>query len=688
MRKYALLREDEDVYFTTTLYDEEESRTAEHATYGQAVYADADTCHPDKFRVPPSAVVETSPGKFHAYWRMDQPLPAATLAELSRLIATAHKADGCDAGWIMSKILRVPGTTNNKNPDQPYTIAEPKYTALVYSADDIRSAYSDIHLSDANVVDVGTEPEDLPDLFDLTERIPEHTWPLYADTPPEGAKWFEYHWRLMGDLFREGFTREEVYVVAKSAKCNKWARDGRPEMLWPQVVKASMELDADVIPEELSSTISDKASGKRAKVSRFELLSEEEHNAVADNPTFIDTYADWCMTRSPQSARKYHETLGFMLLSSVYGSWGYIVPKHGSMKLNLWALILGPTTNTRKSTSTGRFLEVLHAWERRIDDVIDIGGDFTSEGLSSMLLERPDKVSLAHRDEVHGFLLEMEQKSYMAGTKQAMTGLYEGHVSPKWRATDKKRAADIKPEHKEVVFNFLGIGIPDDLSTTLTAKDIASGFLPRFLWCVAEPNPWSPEEEYVDQATDVESLKRKGEDATVTAMIHAFMRGKAKYAGKETPIMLGTEAHARLMKWKIDTAKITRELDMFDLLHPGRERLSYSIWKAAALLSMWKGESEVSELTMLQVLKQSEDWFSDLVRMASAVSDSEFANVATRIEEFIIDGPSNRRTLAALYKKFGRKSVVDEYVDNLVAQGRIKKEVKDGGTNKAVIALV
>ena len=108
IRRYVELRKNEDVYFTTTLYDGEERRTAEHATFGQVVYADADTCHPSKFRLPPSAVVETSPGKYHAYWRMDKVMPAATLAELSRLIATAHRDDGCDAGWIMTKILRVP----------------------------------------------------------------------------------------------------------------------------------------------------------------------------------------------------------------------------------------------------------------------------------------------------------------------------------------------------------------------------------------------------------------------------------------------------------------------------------------------------------------------------------------------------------------------------------------------------
>lgn len=687
IRRYAALRADEDVYFTTTLYDDQERRTAEHATAGQVVYADADTCHPSKFRLPPSAVVETSPGKYHAYWRMTTPQPASVLAELSRLVATAHRADGCDAGWIMTKILRVPGTSNTKDPENVYSIGQPVYSGKEYTEEQIREAYKDIVLTEQTVVDVGTEPENLPDVFEVADRIPEATWSLYANEPPEGASWFEYLWRLKKDLFREGFTREEVYVVAKHAKCNKWARDGRPEMLWPQVVKASLEFDEAAVPEEISSGVADKQTRKRRN-ERYEFLSEEERNAVLDNPSFIDEYADWCMTRSPQSARKYHETMAYVLLSSVLGSWGYIAPTYGRQSLNLWALILGPTTNTRKSTSVHRFTEVLHAWEKRVNDVIDVGGDFTSEGLTTLLGERPDKVTFAHRDEVDGFLQEMMQKSYMAGTKQTMTALYDGRLSPKWRASDKKTAAEAKPDHKEVVFNFVGIGVPEALADVLTAKDIQSGFLPRFLFCVGDARPWSPEDEQVQQAEDPSKLSRKREDPQVSQFIHLFSLAETKWAGgEENFIMLTDEAQARLTKWNIDAARLTRELDMFDLLQPGRERMMHSIWRAAALLSMLNGEDAISELTLLHVIKQAEDWFSDLVRMAAAVSDSEFANIATTIETFIVEGDDQKRSLPEVYKKFGRKSVVDEYLDNLVAQGRIKRVTEEQGTKRYVVAL-
>ena len=184
-------------------------------------------------------------------------------------------------------------------------------------------------------------------------------------------------------------------------------------------------------------------------------------------------------------------------------------------------------------------------------------------------------------------------------------------------------------------------------------------------------------------------FSRSKQDPTVATFMNEFMLGRSKWGGsRENFIMLSDEAADRLTQWSIDAAKLTRELGMFDVLNPGRERMRYSMWRAAALLSMHKGEETVSELTMLHVIKQAEDWFSDLIRMTSMVSDSEFTSVADEIEEFIAMGDDDRRNMTEVYRKFGRKSVVDEYVDNLVAQGRVRKTIDRKTQDKFVQALV
>jgi hypothetical protein len=61
---------------------------------------------------PPSAVVETSPGRHHYYWRLTEPCPPAQAEQLNHRIAYALGAD--KSGWDLTQLLRVPGTPNQK----------------------------------------------------------------------------------------------------------------------------------------------------------------------------------------------------------------------------------------------------------------------------------------------------------------------------------------------------------------------------------------------------------------------------------------------------------------------------------------------------------------------------------------------------------------------------------------------
>ena len=65
----------------------------------------------------PTALVESSPGRFHAYWRLTDPIPPEIAEGLNERITQATGADpsGCD----LSQLLRVPGTVNHKYEDRP-----------------------------------------------------------------------------------------------------------------------------------------------------------------------------------------------------------------------------------------------------------------------------------------------------------------------------------------------------------------------------------------------------------------------------------------------------------------------------------------------------------------------------------------------------------------------------------------
>src|SRR5690606_20299078 len=196
--------------------------------------------------------------------------------------------------------------------------------------------------------------------------------------------------------------------------------------------------------------------GFRQKSIKASFLTDDERALVADQPSFIDEYVAWVKTRT-DAAERYQRSLAYLLLSCVYGNLGYISPQFGRMDLNLWLMILGETTFTRKSTSRSLFLKVLHEFERGTSQQVDIGSDSARQGRTGELRERPTHVRLVRRDESHGWFHESYHKAYMSGSIERMTDLHDGRLMGTLRAG---KDASIKTR-AQVVLNIRGMGIKD-----------------------------------------------------------------------------------------------------------------------------------------------------------------------------------------------------------------------------------
>lgn len=103
--------EGRETYFCAHLLTKRR-RIQEHAAPVLSLWADADgSCLPG--HIPePTAVVETSPGRQHLFWRLDRPLPSREAEILNRRLARAIGAD--PSGWDLGQLLRPPGTRNQK----------------------------------------------------------------------------------------------------------------------------------------------------------------------------------------------------------------------------------------------------------------------------------------------------------------------------------------------------------------------------------------------------------------------------------------------------------------------------------------------------------------------------------------------------------------------------------------------
>jgi len=98
-----------DAYFGVHLFKSATTRTKENAADElTALWIEADEA---LYSIGPTAIVESSPGRFHYYYALTRTLPAADAEELNRRLAADIAGD---SGWGLSKVLRVPGTMNYK----------------------------------------------------------------------------------------------------------------------------------------------------------------------------------------------------------------------------------------------------------------------------------------------------------------------------------------------------------------------------------------------------------------------------------------------------------------------------------------------------------------------------------------------------------------------------------------------
>lgn len=676
IEKYIDIRADEDVYTAVALYSAKERTGNDRDAKSRVVYADADTCHPSNFRLTPSISVQTSEGRWHCFWMLDGEVSAQEAAEASHRIAKAHQSQGCDqSGWIASKILRVPGTTNRKHGKAEQV--EAKYTWEIYSLDKINKAYSDIDVTAVTVRDKEQPP--MLDIVELENRlIGSPAADLYLAIPAASQSWSERLYRLELDLFRDGFTTQEVYTIAWHAKCNKYHPDAagmltqsgvpiprraNPEnVLWQEVLKAEGEyrIETRAVSVDPEPGLTDA----------FKFVTDEERKFIEENPTFIEEFSDWVGTRSPQSAVRYRRSAAYMLLSCVFGDKGYVSPQFGRVPLNMWVMTLGGTSSTKKTTVKDLMMEVLdHFSQMTGDHNIMLANDFSSEALNKNLGPRDGKVSMIVIDELHGFLREILGKGYKSGLKEVLTDLFNGLVRVALRMS--KDSAQMKKAR--TVFNFYGIGTDKQVTKVLTLEDFQSGFMMRPVYAVADPVSVDKEDDRLRLRDEYVAVK----DGRSADFARRFVRIGGKF--NDVEIQFEPDAWERFDQWQDDTFEMVNMLPHFDLVKPGIDRLKVTVLKASALIAMSEERSLVSKADMLHVIAQAELWFTDLLRMINSVSESEFQQQANEIAVYIRSGKGHKRNRANTMRAFSRYRTrqFDEFIDSLVQQGRIK-EVRDG----------
>lgn len=442
-------------------------RKKENTIPQNLVWADLDTCPPEQVEIPPQCVIESSPGHYQAIWKLDRKVDPLVAENYGKRIAYLYSTNGADkTGHDLTQLLRVPGTYNFK-----YTMDDTPIVRLLASVDStVSTSIFDALPQAEGTVDV---PDlDVPMLADLPSvemiiyryqdamnqaGVGSAFARYYSEEPSQD--WSGQLWRMLLICFEIGMTAEEAFVVAKHSKSNKYERDGRPDShLWREVLKAELERKSvEVLLQD------------HRYLAMPALLSEKEESKL--KPTIIDDYKTWA-TSVTDAVPEFHELTCAMVMSALMSTTLRLqTSRPRPIVPNLWGMILGESTLTRKTTAMDMGIDFI----MEIQPELMVASDATVEGLVSSLALRPKMVSIFYRDEVSGLFDAMQKRDYLSGMQETLTKMYD--VPPYMTRRLRKETFAIS----EPIFIFFGGGVPDKMYSLIDESYFASGFMPRFL---------------------------------------------------------------------------------------------------------------------------------------------------------------------------------------------------------------
>jgi RepB DNA-primase from phage plasmid len=109
-----------DSYFAVHLFTKPGTRRAENAAEILALWVDGDGAQVPEEWPQPTAVVESSPGRQHFYWRLTRPIDPQEAARLNKRLC--YGMGGDKGKWGLGTVLRAPGTLNYKR-ERPTVVA-------------------------------------------------------------------------------------------------------------------------------------------------------------------------------------------------------------------------------------------------------------------------------------------------------------------------------------------------------------------------------------------------------------------------------------------------------------------------------------------------------------------------------------------------------------------------------------
>lgn len=196
---------------------------------------------------------------------------------------------------------------------------------------------------------------------------------------------------------------------------------------------------------------------------------------------FVSEYVTYAAERT-DAALEYHELGALILLAmNTPAIRAQLAPYPGGLPTNLYGVIIGESTISRKSTAKALVQEI----QACVDSASLLADQASPEALVEQLARRSRLTSLWAIDEFGDALIKIQSAKYMAGMKGLLLQVYGGGTYRAQRHSKRKGkgSAGAKEEDLDVIeepyLSILGTATPA-LFDRLETGDVLSGLLPRF----------------------------------------------------------------------------------------------------------------------------------------------------------------------------------------------------------------
>lgn len=392
---------------------------------------------------------------------------------------------------------------------------------------------------------------------------------------------------------------------------------------------------------------------------------------------FITKYVEYA-SKCCDASYEFHEAHALSLLSAA--SYGLMLdlPIHpGGLRPNLYFLIVGSSSFTRKSTA----MKIAKELQRRSIPSCIMPADFTPGGLEASLEEMSPGPALLHIDEFKGLFVKMHKQQYMAGIRQMFLTLYDedSHI---YRKANKKGKTDIVAI-EDVSFSMAG-NITPSFINELQVSDIEDGFLARYAIVYPQDKP---------KRISIDKIRQPDIRLKNNLVMHLsklLERMLDLNTGDNIKCKIEPEAMKQFDEF---TKKI--ELTKFDELYVTLiERLSTMLIKVSMLAAI--GDVDVDTFTDVTITKDHVDqaliivnrWKAGVERFTDKLGSNKFEIIIQKLHTRLVkEGKMSRSLISRTYKLTQRD--LNELQMTLIERNMITLEnIYLEGASKATLFLV